>query len=179
MDRVMTFLQPSADPQGSGYQINQSLIAIGSGHWVGRGFGQSIQKFSYLPEPIGDSIFSVAAEEFGFIGSVCILLLFLFFAFSGLKIAARSPDYFGGLVVVGIVILIVSQSFMNIASMLGVMPLTGEPLLFISHGGSAMLFALAEVAIILNISRSMKHPRTVVATTQPSQTSRVRKKNKI
>lgn len=153
MDRITTFLDPSSDPQGSGYQINQSLIAIGSGGWFGRGYGQSIQKFNYLPEPIGDSVFSVAAEEFGFFGSVTLILMFLFFALRGFGIAARAPNYFGGLLVVGIVILIVSQSFINIGSMLGVMPLTGVPLLFISHGGTALLFALAEVGIILNVSR--------------------------
>jgi len=153
LDRVMTFVNPSADPTGAGYQIKQSLIAVGSGSWFGRGFGQSVQKFSYLPEPIGDSIFSVAAEEFGFIGSVVIISLFMFFAVRGLAIGARIPDRFGGLVVVGLVILLVTQSFMNIGSMLGLMPLTGEPLTFMSHGGTSLLLALAGVGIVLNISR--------------------------
>lgn len=154
MDRVMTFIDPvSSDPHGSGYQITQSLIAIGSGGWFGRGFGQSVQKFSYLPEPIGDSIFSVAAEEFGFLGSMIIVGLFITFALRGLRIAARAPDRFGGLIVVGVVILIVTQSFINIASMVGLIPLTGEPLAFISHGGTALLFTLAGVGIVLNVSR--------------------------
>jgi cell division protein FtsW len=152
MDRITTFMDPASDPHGSGYQIKQSLIAVGSGGWFGRGFGQSVQKFSYLPEPIGDSIFSVAAEEFGFLGSVSIVGLFLFFALRGLMIASRAPDRFGGLTVVGIVILLITQSFLNIASMLGLVPLTGEPLAFISHGGTALFFALAGVGIILNIS---------------------------
>lgn len=156
MDRVTTFLDPTSDPLGSGYQINQSLIAIGSGGWFGRGYGQSIQKFNYLPEPIGDSVFSVAAEEFGFAGSILLIVGFLFFAFRGFAIAIRAPDHYSGLVVTGIVILIVSQSFINIASMLGLMPLTGVPLLFVSHGGTALLFALAEVGIVLNISRYAK-----------------------
>lgn len=156
MERVTTFLDPASDPLGSGYQINQSLIAIGSGGWFGRGYGQSIQKFNYLPEPVGDSIFSVAAEEFGFLGSILLILGFLFFAFRGFAIAIRAPDHYSGLVVTGIVILIVSQSFINIASMLGLMPLTGVPLLFVSHGGTALLFALAEVGIVLNISRYAK-----------------------
>lgn len=155
-DRILTFINPASDILGSGWQIKQSLIAIGSGEIFGRGFGQSVQKFQYLPEPIGDSIFAVAAEEFGFIGSIIIITLFLFLAFRGLKIAGKAPDNFSGLLVVGIVILIVSQSFINIGSMLGVMPLTGLPLLFISHGGSALLFALAEVGIILNISKFRK-----------------------
>ena len=154
--RILTFIYPASDTLGSGWQIKQSLIAIGSGEIFGRGFGQSVQKFQYLPEPVGDSIFAVAAEEFGFIGSAIIITLFLFLAFRGLKIATKAPDNFSGLVVVGIVILIVSQSFINIGSMLGVMPLTGLPLLFISHGGSALLFALAEIGIVLNISKFKK-----------------------
>ena len=155
-DRLETYVRPGTDLQESGYQLNQSLIAIGSGGIAGRGFGQSVQKFNYLPEPIGDSIFAVAAEEFGFIGALIIILLFLAFSFRGLKIASRAPDYFSGLLIVGIVILIVSQSFINIGSMLGVFPLTGLPLLFISHGGTAMLFALGSVGIILNISKYLK-----------------------
>ncbi|PIT96733.1 stage V sporulation protein E [Candidatus Campbellbacteria bacterium CG10_big_fil_rev_8_21_14_0_10_35_52] len=154
--RILTFINPASDTLGAGWQIKQSLIAIGSGEWFGRGFGQSVQKFQYLPEPIGDSIFAVAAEEFGFIGSILLITLFLFLAFRGLKIAAKAPDSFGRLFTVGIVILIISQSFMNIGSMLGVMPLTGLPLLFVSHGGSALLFALAEIGIILNISKFRK-----------------------
>lgn len=152
-DRILAFLDPSVDPLGVSYQIQQSFIAIGSGEFLGRGFGQSIQKFNYLPEPIGDSIFAVAAEEFGFVGAIVLISLFLALAFRGFRIAARAPDYFSGLVVVGLVILIVAQSFINIASMVGVLPLTGLPLLFVSHGGSALLFALLEIGIILNISR--------------------------
>ena len=151
--RITTFLDPSRDPRGAGYQIQQSLIAVGSGGLSGRGFGQSIQKFNYLPEPIGDSIFAVAAEEFGFLGSVLLIGLFLFLGLRGLKIATRAPDRFGGLVTLGIVILIVSESYINIGSMIGILPLTGLPMLFVSHGGTAMLFALAEIGIVLNISR--------------------------
>jgi cell division protein FtsW len=153
MDRILAFIDPSKDPLGSSYQIQQSLIAIGSGGFFGRGFGQSIQKFNYLPEPIGDSIFAVVAEEFGFLGAFLLISIFLFFAFRGLRIASKSKDHFGGLLVVGIVILIVSQSFINIASMLGVFPLTGLPLLFVSHGGSALFFTLLSVGIVLNVSK--------------------------
>ncbi|PIT91388.1 stage V sporulation protein E [Candidatus Kaiserbacteria bacterium CG10_big_fil_rev_8_21_14_0_10_49_17] len=152
-ERLLTFLNPLSDQLGAGYQIKQSLIAVGSGEWFGRGFGQSVQKFNYLPEPIGDSIFAVFAEEFGFIGAMLLIGVFLAFAFRGLRIASRAPDYFGGLLVVGIVILIISQSFINIASMLGVMPLTGLPLVFISHGGTALASALAGVGIVLNVSK--------------------------
>lgn len=152
-ERINTFLNPESDPQGSGYQLNQSLIAVGSGQIFGRGFGQSIQKFGSLPEPTNDSIFAVASEEFGFTGSATIVLFFLFFALRGFHIAGRAHDRWGRIAVIGIVLLIITQSFINIASMVGLFPLTGVPLLFISHGGSALLFALAEVGIILSISR--------------------------
>ncbi|HZS42887.1 MAG TPA: putative peptidoglycan glycosyltransferase FtsW [Candidatus Paceibacterota bacterium] len=151
--RIDTFIHPANDALGSGYQIQQSLIAIGAGRLTGRGFGQSIQKFNYLPEPIGDSIFAVAAEEFGFVGASLIILLYLFFTFRGLRIAAQTPDLFGRLLVTGLVILILAESFINIASMLGILPVSGIPLLFISHGGTALFFTLAEVGIILNVSR--------------------------
>jgi len=155
-DRLVTFINHSGDPQGSGYQIQQSLIAVGSGGISGRGFGQSIEKFSYLPEPIGDSIFAVAAEEFGFVGSAALVLLFAAFAILGLRIAARAPDPFGGLLVTGLVALIVGQSFFNMASSVGLVPLAGVPLIFVSHGGTALAIALIEVGVILNVSRRMK-----------------------
>jgi cell division protein FtsW len=158
LDRITTFIDPTSDPLGSGYQIQQSLIAIGSGGLTGRGFGQSIQKFNYLPEPIGDSIFAVAGEEFGFIGCFILIALFVLLSLRGLRIADRASDSFGGLTVVGIVILIVSQSFFNIASMLAVLPLSGTPLLFVSHGGTALAFTLGEIGLVLNIS---KHQRRV------------------
>ncbi len=156
-DRLLTFLDHTDDPQGSGYQIQQSLIAVGSGGLTGRGLGQSIEKFSYLPEPVGDSIFAVAAEEFGFIGSALLVLLYAGFAILGLRIAARSPDPFGGLLVVGLIMLIAGQSFFNIASSVGLVPLIGVPLIFVSHGGTALAIALAEVGVILSVSRRMKH----------------------
>ncbi len=155
-ERILTFIDPARDALGAGYQIQQSLITIGSGELTGRGFGQSIQKFSYLPEPIGDSIFAVSAEEFGFIGGLFIIAVFLTFASRGLFIAQKAPDYFSGLLVLGIVILIISQSFINIASMLGLFPLTGMPLLFVSQGGTALFTTLAGVGIILNVSKYRK-----------------------
>lgn len=155
-ERVTTFFHPTADPQGAGWQIQQSLIAIGSGEFSGKGFGQSVQKFSYLPEPIGDSIFAVAAEEFGFIGGVLLIALFLAFLLRGLRIASRSPDLFSGLLSIGIVILIGASAFMNIGSMLAIIPLSGLPLAFVSHGGSALVITLLEAGILLNISRYQK-----------------------
>lgn len=155
-ERVATFLNPASDPQGAGYQIQQSLIAIGSGGAAGRGFGQSVQKFFYLPEPIGDSIFAVAAEEFGFVGSTVLIMLFLAFILRGLRLTARAPDLFSGLLALGIVILIGASAFINIASMLGLIPLSGLPLAFVSHGGTAFVITLLEAGILLNISRYQK-----------------------
>lgn len=155
--RVMTFIAPqSVDSRGAGWQIEQSLIAIGSGQFFGKGFGQSVQKFSYLPEPIGDSIFAVAGEEFGFVGGFLLIALFLALLLRGLRIASRAPDSFGGLLSVGIVILIGASAFMNIASMLAIIPLSGLPLAFVSHGGTALAITLIEAGILLNISRYQK-----------------------
>lgn len=155
-ERFTAFLNPTSDTQGSGYQVQQALIAVGSGGIIGRGFGQSIQKFSYLPEPIGDSIFAVAAEEFGFVGSVSIIIIFVFFTLRGFKIAAASKDVFGRLLATGIITLISVQALINIGAIIGVIPLTGIPLSFVSHGGTALMFTMAEAGIILNISRSQK-----------------------
>ncbi len=154
--RVATFLNPASDPSGSSYQLQQSLIAIGSGKITGRGYGQSIQKFSYLPEPQGDSIFAVIGEEFGFIGSVIIVLFYILFAMRGLWIARRSSDSFSGLLASGLVIILTLQSFMNIASITGLFPLTGVPLVFMSQGGTSLMISLAVVGIILGISRERK-----------------------
>ncbi len=156
MSRIMVFLDPSFDTQGIGYQLNQSLITIGSGGLVGRGFGMSIQKFQYLPEPVGDSIFAVFAEEFGFIGCVILILVFIFFLSRGLFIASKSSDLFARLLASGIVILISMQVFINIAAMIGLLPLTGIPLVFISQGGSSMAMTLGAVGILLNISKYRK-----------------------
>ena len=152
-ERVQTFIDPSQDTQGASYQIQQSLIAIGSGGIFGRGYGQSIQKFSYLPEPQGDSIFAVLGEEFGFIGTVTIIVLYLFFALRGFRIANNSPDSFSRLLAFGIVILITMQAMMHIASITGVLPLTGVPLPFVSQGGTSLAINLAAVGIILQISK--------------------------
>lgn len=153
MERFTVFLDPSKDHLNSGWQITQSLIAVGSGGVTGRGFGQSIQKFNYLPEAINDAIFPVASEEFGFIGSTGIVILFLALAFRGFKIASRAPNQFSGLVVVGIVIMITAQAFINISAMLSLIPLTGVPLPFISHGGTALVLLMLAVGIVLNVSK--------------------------
>jgi cell division protein FtsW len=154
--RVETYLHPTADVRGSGYQIRQSLIAVGSGGVFGKGFGQSTQKFGYLPEPIGDSIFAVYAEEWGFVGSLVLLCVICFFGLRAGMIALLSKDVFGAMLAFGLGMLIVVQSLVNIGAILGVLPLSGNPLVFVSHGGTALMFALMSVGIILNVSKSMK-----------------------
>lgn len=154
--RVKVFLNPGGDTQGAGYQINQSLIAIGSGRVMGRGFGQSVQKFGYLPEPIGDSVFAVAAEEFGFIGSTILLILYILFAVSIFRIGTLAPDIFGSMVAIGISVLVITESFLNMAAMLGLVPLFGVPLLFVSHGGTALIIILMATGIVANISKYTK-----------------------
>lgn len=156
LDRVRTFIDPSRDPSGASYQLQQSLIAIGSGGVFGRGYGQSVQKFSYLPEPQGDSVFAVIGEEFGFLGSVLVIILYVALALRGLRIANRMPDQFGRLLVSGIIIILTAQSFLNIASIIGVFPLTGVPLVFISHGGTSLMITLVGIGIVLNASRYQK-----------------------
>ena len=151
--RISVFINPQENTLSTSYQINQSLIALGSGGLTGRCFGQSIQKFKYLPEPIGDSVFSVAGEEFGLLGTLTISLLFLGFGLFGLKIASVAPTPYGRLIAVGIVIMVSVGAFINIASMTGLIPLTGTPLVFVSHGGTALLVALMAAGIVLNVAR--------------------------
>ncbi|MFA5773265.1 MAG: putative lipid II flippase FtsW [Candidatus Paceibacterota bacterium] len=158
-ERINTFFNPSENSRSSSYQLQQSLIAVGSGGIMGRGLGQSIQKFNYLPEPQGDSIFAVIGEEMGFVGCAILIFLYLSFALRGYRIALRNaPDSFAKLLVIGFVTIITVQSFMNIASIIGVFPLTGVPLVFISQGGTALLLSLGMVGIILNISRFKSKP---------------------
>jgi cell division protein FtsW len=156
MNRVKTFVNPSHNAQTTGYHIQQSLIAIGSGGFLGRGFGQSVQKFNYLPEAESDSVFAVFGEEFGFFGTVLLVLLFVAFAMRGLMIASEAASTFGALTVTGLTLLISCSAFLNIGALLGVLPLTGLPLPFISHGGTALAAALASVGIILNIASRRK-----------------------
>ena len=159
MQRIKTYLNPSSDPRGSSYQLQQGLIAIGSGGVFGRGLGQSVQKFNYLPEPQGDSIFAVVGEEFGFVGTTFIVVLYVFLAIRGYKIAINAPDAFSQFLVVGLISVLTAQSFLNILSMVGLFPLTGVPLVFVSHGGTSLAIALGAAGIILNVSRYEKKPR--------------------
>jgi cell division protein FtsW len=152
-NRIRAFIDRDSYSQTFSYQSRQSVMAIGAGEIFGRGFGKSIQKFGSLPEPVGDSIFAVAAEEFGFAGSMALIVLYLLFAISAFRISVHAPDVFSGLTVIGIAILITAESFMNMASMLGILPVAGMPLLFVSQGGTALIVALAGAGIIANISK--------------------------
>lgn len=151
--RLTTFLHPELDPQGIGYHINQASLAIGSGGWWGLGLGHSRQKFQYLPEVHGDSIFAVLAEEMGFLFSLCFLALFCFLAYRMIRISSRADDLQGLLIVGGVVIWILTQTFFNIGSMVGLLPITGLPLPFVSHGGTALLVLLATMGVVVNVSK--------------------------
>jgi len=152
-NRILAFLDPGADPKGIGYQINQALLAVGSGGLFGVGLGHSRQKFNYLPEPVGDSIFAVIGEELGMIGSVILILLFVTLAIRGIKIAKNAPDMFGRLIATGITMWIAIQAFINISANIALVPLTGIPLPFISYGGTSLVFLMAAIGILLNISK--------------------------
>lgn len=151
--RFTTFLHPELDPQGIGYHINQAVLAVGSGGVFGLGLGNSRQKFEYLPEVHADSIFAIIAEEMGFLFAAGVVILITAIAIRGFRIAKRAPDPFGRLVVSGIVIWFISQSFLNIGAIVGLLPLTGVPLPFVSHGGTALMMALAGVGVIINVSK--------------------------
>ncbi|MFA4845802.1 MAG: putative lipid II flippase FtsW [Patescibacteria group bacterium] len=154
--RFTTFLRPELDPQGIGYHINQALLAIGSGGFFGVGYGRSRQKFQYLPEVGSDSIFAVIGEEMGMLVSVLLIGMFLFFLWRALSIASRAPDNFSKYVVVGITAWIVIQAFVNIASMVALMPMTGIPLPFISYGGTSLAISMAAIGVMLNVSKAVR-----------------------
>ena len=152
--RIQTWLNPFSDPTGDGWQIIQSLYAIGSGGLFGVGLGESKQKYLYLPEPQNDFIFSVLAEELGFFGCIVVIVLFLIFIWRGIVIAMKARDTLGCLIAIGIVSLIGIQAVINMAVVTGTIPVTGMPLPFFSYGGTAILTNLVAVGILLNISRS-------------------------
>lgn len=152
--RVTTFIDPWQDATGKGWQVIQSLYAIGSGGLFGAGLGESKQKYLYIPEPHNDFIFSVLAEEIGFIGCAVVIVLFAIFIWRGILIAIRSPDLFGSLVSIGITALVAIQVIINIAVVTSSMPATGMPLPFFSYGGTALFILLCEMGVLLNISRA-------------------------
>jgi len=156
MNRWLVFINPNLDPMGIGYQLKQSLISIGSGGIFGLGLGMSRQKFNFLPATIGDAIFPIFAEETGFLGAMLLISIIFIFIWQGFKIARLSKDKFSQIVAVGICVWIGFQSLANICSMIGIFPLTGIPLPFISYGGSHLTSELAALGILLNISRQAR-----------------------
>ncbi|MEA3452784.1 MAG: putative lipid II flippase FtsW [Patescibacteria group bacterium] len=154
--RLMVFFRPDLQPLGMGYQLKQSIIAIGSGVIFGKGLGLSVQKFGFLPQAMTDTIFSVFAEETGFIGATILILLFLIFAWQGFSVAKRSSDLFFKLMAIGITSWIIIQALVNIAAIMRILPLTGIPLPFISYGSSHLLVELIAIGILLNISKYAK-----------------------
>lgn len=154
--RLLAFLDPWADPTGTGWNIIQSLTAIGSGGFFGLGLGNSRQKFSYLPEHHTDFIFAILCEELGFIGGALVLALFFLIAWRGLRIALNAPDLYGSLLAIGLTSTIGFQALLNIGVVTGVLPVTGITLPFISYGGSSLIISLTSVGVLLNISRQIR-----------------------
>jgi len=156
MKRLTAFFNPESGSLSVSYHIRNALIAIGSGGLWGLGFGQSKQKYLYLPEAHTDSIFPIIAEELGFFRSSAVILIYAFIAYRGYSIARRAPDSFSQLVAVGITTWIIWQTFVNLAAMLALMPLTGVPLPFISYGGTSLIVFMAAIGVLLNISKQTK-----------------------
>ncbi len=151
--RLLAFLDPTQDPGGISYHINQVLIALGTGGLTGLGIGHSRQKYQYIPEVYADSIFAIIGEEFGFIGTVSLILVYIFLVFRGWKIIESAPDEFGKLLSAGIIFWIAIQVMVNLGAMTALLPLTGIPLPFLSYGGSALLSVMIGVGILTNISK--------------------------
>ena len=155
-DRILAFLNPYADPQGKGFHIIQSLIAVSTGGITGIGLMEGKQKLFYLPEPHTDFIFAVTAEEIGLVGSLMIVALFAVFLWRGIRTALRTQDMFGQFLVVGITAMVVVQAFVNISVVLGMMPTKGIPLPFVSYGGSSLFVTLTCVGVLLNVTKQIE-----------------------
>jgi cell division protein FtsW len=153
MNRIISFWNPQENKQTTGYQLNQSIIAVGAGGLTGVGLGESRQKMFFLPEAHTDFIFAVVGEETGLFGSVCVLLLFALLGARGLRVAARHPHRFGSLLALGCTFLLVGQSVLNMAVVLGLLPTKGLPLPFVSYGGSALIMAMVYTGVLLSLSR--------------------------
>jgi cell division protein FtsW len=152
-ERLLSFLHPGANASGAGYQVLQSLIGLGSGHLVGVGLGNGAEKWGYLPNPHTDFIFSVIGEELGLVGAVAILLMLAAFCWFGLRVAARADDRFGALLAVGLVAWIGTETVVNVGAVVGLLPVTGIPLPFISYGGSSLVLTLVASGILVSIAR--------------------------
>lgn len=156
--RLMAFLHPDSDPQGAGFQLLQSLIAVGSGGFTGVGLMESKQKLFYLPEAHTDFIFAVICEELGFLGAIAVIALFGVYAWRGLRAAFAAPDAFGRLLALGITAMVLCQALINFAVVLGMVPTKGIPLPFVSYGGSSLLVMLLATGVLLNISQQAREP---------------------
>ncbi len=154
VQRFLVFLHPETDPLGIGFQLKQSLLAIGSGGWFGKGLGMSTAKFGFLPQAMSDSIFAIVGEELGIIGCTILIVLFIFFFWQCVKVAMKSTDKFGKLTAIGICTWLILQAFMNIGSATGIFPLAGIPLPFFSYGGSHIIAELMAIGLLLNISKN-------------------------
>jgi cell division protein FtsW len=153
LQRVQTFFSPGSDPQGHGFQLLQSLIAVGSGGFTGAGLMESRQKLFFLPEAHTDFIFSIISEELGFVGAAVVLVLFAVYGWRGFVAAMKAPDEFGRYLGIGITTMVVGQALVNLSVVLGLLPTKGIPLPFISYGGSSLLGMLLATGVLLNISR--------------------------
>ena len=158
MRRIMSFLDPTHDPTGMSYQINQSLIALGSGGPVGRGFGEGLQKFGFLPEPHNDFIFAMIGEEWGFAGAATLVILYVLVGLIGYRIARDAPDLFGSLLAVGMTNLIVIQALMHMAITTALLPNTGVTLPFVSYGRSSLLVCAIAIGVLINVARGGNGP---------------------
>ena len=156
--RLMAFLDPGSDPQGSGFQLLQSLIAVGSGGFTGVGLMESKQKLFYLPEAHTDFIYAVICEELGFLGAAIVIALFAVYGWRGLRAAFGAPDAFGRLLALGITAMVLCQALINFAVVLGMVPTKGIPLPFVSYGGSSLLVMLLATGVLLNISQQTREP---------------------
>jgi cell division protein FtsW len=168
MRRLITFLDPWADPQNSGFQVVQSLLAIGSGGPDGLGFAQGKQKMLFLPFAHSDFIFAVIGEELGLVGALAIVLVFALFLWRGIRTSLLAPDRFGMLLSLGIVVSIVAQALFNISVVLSLVPTKGIPLPFISYGGSSLVPTLAAVGVLLNVSQHASGPIDLGALAAPA-----------
>jgi cell division protein FtsW len=153
--RMMVFLHPEADPQGAGFHINQSLIAVGTGGWTGRGYMEGVQKLFYLPEPHTDFIFANIAEELGFLGAILIVLLFVLLGIRGLRTVFLLRDPFARLLAFGLTVTILIQAFFNISVVVALLPTKGITLPFISSGGTSLCIMLASIGVLLNLTREI------------------------
>jgi cell division protein FtsW len=172
--RLFSFIDPWSDPQDAGFQTVQALIGIGSGGITGKGLGEGVQKINYLPEQQTDMILAVIGEELGLIGTAAVIAAFAAFAFAGFTVALRCKDPFGKLLAAGVTSLVCAQAAINLAAVLGVAPLTGIPLPFVSYGGSSLVVLLASVGILLNIAGDERAPERAASPDRRRRNSRAR-----